>query len=227
MTYSLTFHQIDKSNQKEASYDLGGNSKTHNWSPKLVFRYFNMNNANAHAYYKRLVDLYTPNRRLVGMREGHKEMVHAWCQRGETMRKHKAEHPSIFRDLTKVFDLGRGRKIRSDAKGIVASAAGRQRNLVIACLGKLRMKQRKSPWRQHQSLPTLQRGYCCWEGCPGIAAGKEKGNKRVRSHRTAMRCEECSAAKGKDVFLCNDVKFGALVMCHTAYHNKHHNKQDG
>ena len=53
-TYSLTFHQIDKSNQKEAKYDLGGQSKTHNWSPKLVFRLFNMNNANAHAYYKRL-----------------------------------------------------------------------------------------------------------------------------------------------------------------------------
>ena len=42
-----------------------------------------------------------------------------------------------------------------------------------------------------------------------------------------MRCEECSAAHDGDVFLCNDVKFGALIMCHTAYHNKHHNKQDG
>ena len=77
------------------------------------------------------------------------------------MRKHKAEHPSIFRDLTKVFDSGRGRKIRSDAKDIVASAAGLQQNHVIACLGKLRMKQRKLPWKQHQSLPTLQRGLCC------------------------------------------------------------------
>ena len=67
-TYSLTFHQIDKSNQKEATYDLGGNSKMHNWSLKLVFHYFNINNANAHVYYKRLVDLYTPKCRIVGMK---------------------------------------------------------------------------------------------------------------------------------------------------------------
>ena len=35
-TYSLTFHQIDKSNAKEAQYDLGDQSKKHNWSPKPV-----------------------------------------------------------------------------------------------------------------------------------------------------------------------------------------------
>ena len=53
-----------------------------------------------------------------------------------------------------------------------------------------------------------------------MAASKANGNKRVRSNRTAMRCEECSA-------VCNDVKGGVLVMCHMAYHNKHHNKQYG
>ena len=140
-----------------------------------------------HAYYKRLVDLYTPNRRVPGTKEGYQEMVHAWCQRGETMRKQKAEHPSIFHDLGKVFDSGRGRKMRSDAKGIVASAgcqAGAGRTGIIACLTSLLTRQRKSPWRHHQSLPTLTRGYCCWEGCPAIAAGKAKRKiDRVRIER--------------------------------------------
>ena len=45
--YCNTFHLIDKGNGAEASYDLGGKSQLHDWSPKLVFRLYNMalNNA--------------------------------------------------------------------------------------------------------------------------------------------------------------------------------------
>ena len=36
--YCETFHLIDKGNGAEANYDMGGESRSHNWSPKLVFR---------------------------------------------------------------------------------------------------------------------------------------------------------------------------------------------
>ena len=68
-TYSLSFHQIDKSNGKEAKYDLGGKSQTHNWCPKIVLRLFNIGNSNSCVYYERLLELYTPNRRKLKMKE--------------------------------------------------------------------------------------------------------------------------------------------------------------
>ena len=34
--YSEMFHLIDKGNCKESKYDMGGQSKGHNWAPKLV-----------------------------------------------------------------------------------------------------------------------------------------------------------------------------------------------
>ena len=41
--YSETFHLIDKGNQNEAKYDIGFESHTHGWSPKLAAQLFNMN----------------------------------------------------------------------------------------------------------------------------------------------------------------------------------------
>jgi hypothetical protein len=52
--YCNTFHLIDKGNGAEASYDLGGKSRLHNWSPKLVFRFFNMALNNAYKMYTAL-----------------------------------------------------------------------------------------------------------------------------------------------------------------------------
>jgi hypothetical protein len=53
--YSKTFHLIDKRNGKEAKYDMAGKSRKHNWSPKLVFRMFNMVLNNTYIVYKELV----------------------------------------------------------------------------------------------------------------------------------------------------------------------------
>ena len=60
--YSNIFCKIDSSNMKEQRYDIKFESKTHNWSPKLVFRVFGVNSQNAFAYYRRLVGMYTPLR---------------------------------------------------------------------------------------------------------------------------------------------------------------------
>jgi len=40
--YCETFRLIDKGNGTKASYDLGGKSRTHNWSPKIILRLINM-----------------------------------------------------------------------------------------------------------------------------------------------------------------------------------------
>ena len=113
--YSETFHLIDKGNGAEATYDLGGKSRTHNWSPKLVLRLVNMTMNNAYKIYDALVDEHTPDRRFLEMREAIEEMTHAFFQRGTSMRSQKAEHPLHLTDLTNVFEYDMGRRVRSDA----------------------------------------------------------------------------------------------------------------
>ena len=76
-----------------------------------------------------------------------------------------------------------------------------------------------------------KKGRCLWEGCPNLTLGEAK---RKRGYSTFMRCEECSIAKGINVFYCNDVKGyvegkkGArkTCTCHLAYHMKYH-RNDG
>ena len=51
--YCETFHQIDKSNGKDAKFVLGRHgSKTHGWTPKISFRFFNMTMTNAFIIYE-------------------------------------------------------------------------------------------------------------------------------------------------------------------------------
>ena len=37
--YSETFHLVDKGNGKESKYDMGGQTKGHNWAPKLTMQF--------------------------------------------------------------------------------------------------------------------------------------------------------------------------------------------
>ena len=39
-----------------------------------------------------------------------------------------------------------------------------------------------------------------------------------------MRCEECTANVGCNIYLCNDTKNGVVVSFHDAYHKCNHNK---
>ena len=219
--YCETFHLIDKGNKNEATYDMGGQSKKHNWSPKLVFRLFNMSMNNAYKIYRALVEKHTPGRRGLDMGDAVKEMTHALAQRGEPMRKQRAEHPAWIRPLSDPFGWMAGRKLRKDALGTVAGAM-RQPTGQTKRLSALRNQQKKATWRTHQSLAYHQKGKCCYEHCPNRANGNAK---RKRGYDTWMRCEECSAQFGKDVYLCNNTKSGKPVLCHVAYHNKYHNKQ--
>jgi hypothetical protein len=122
--YSETFHLIDKGNGKEKKYDMGGQSKGHNWAPKLLMRFWNFNLGNSHQMYEALCKEHTPFRKRMDMDECVNMLAHYLMQMGPSMRKQLAEHPKPTRDLTNIFDFGTGRKIRSDAKGEIAPGFG-------------------------------------------------------------------------------------------------------
>ena len=152
-----------------------------------------------------------------------RELTHDLCQRGPAMRKQRAEHPSWNRDMGKLFGWITGRKIRSDAKGMMTVSSAMPRGETFANNhALLKNQQRKSTWRVHQSEPVENYGKCYWDDCPGK---KSTTAKRPESNKTHMRCEECSACLGKNVFLCNGFVKGGPVSCHRQYHIYHHNKE--
>ncbi len=55
MEYCTAFHLIDKGNGAEVSYNMGGKSRTHNWTPKLVFQFYNIALNKIYKIYKGLV----------------------------------------------------------------------------------------------------------------------------------------------------------------------------
>ena len=93
-TYSESFHLINWSNGEEAKYNLGDKSQKHNWCPKIVLCLFNIGSGNSYGYYKCLVQINTPDRRKLKMKEVMKEMKHAFCRRGATIWSQRAEHPT-------------------------------------------------------------------------------------------------------------------------------------
>ena len=144
------------------------------------------------------------------------------------------------------FSSNNEQKIRSDAKGIdqeadisegaagidpeeggtAADDADTPATKAMAkatSLKTLRLKQQKrSPWRHHQSLAFVKRGKCVFKNSPRRIAGKSHG------YDTFMRCEECSALEGRDVYLCNGTKGKKkgsttrweVCLCHVGYNNE-------
>jgi hypothetical protein len=90
--YSETFHLIDKGNGNEAKYNMTGKSWKHNWSPKLVFRMFNMALNNAYFVYKELVGREGDGRDFLKVGNAVRELVHGLCQQGESIRKYVTTH---------------------------------------------------------------------------------------------------------------------------------------
>jgi hypothetical protein len=158
--------------------------------------------------YTALVKEHTPEQRFLRMGKAVRELTHDLCQRGPAMRKKRVEHPSYARDMAKLFGWVTGRKVRSNAMGMMMAMPACP--LVSAPMDNyalLKNKQRTLPWRIHQSEAVAKRGRCGW----------------ARSSDTYMRCEECSVRLGKDVFLCNGFNRGVPVNCHRHYHIYHHN----
>ena len=142
--YSETFHLIDKGNGKEVKYDLGGQIKAHNWSPKVFWRLINISMVNAFVLYNALAEEHNPDSKPLDMKQAIKEATHAFCQRGESMRRQKAEHPSWIRDLSVVHSAGTGRKIRTDKNGTVSKLNEQTEPVCRKGESYLQVQQRKS-----------------------------------------------------------------------------------
>ena len=218
-TYCETFHLIDKGNGAEATYDMAGKSRSHNWAPKLVFRLFNMAMNNAYVMYKELVK--RDGEEALSMGRAMKELAHGLCQQGESMRSNAVMHPSHLRDMSRVEGHEKGSKIRKDRKSEVMLSPLKN-TAAISAKAQLNAAQKRQGWRKHQPMPTKERRRCCWARCPGIKNSKAK---RKRAYDTSYHCEQCSVDAGHMIYLCHSVKKGEEVSCHVAYHKRNHNKR--
>jgi hypothetical protein len=229
--YTRKFFKIDHRNLKDAKYDLKGQSKKHNWSPKLGLRFFNVNTGNASLYYQRLCALYTPDRRIIPSRERMAALAHTLCQRGSPMRSCSVIHPPVYRNMACVFNGDVGKKMRMDAQGMISRSViptqGSRASRVLAAVAIMKAnryrQQKRSPWRKHQSVACERRGRCTYSKCP---CRLNSTAEERRSANTNMRCEECSIECGRDIFLCNGIKGKVqgsnnrweVSVCHLEFH---------
>jgi hypothetical protein len=96
--------------------------------------------------------------------------------------------------MAKLFGWVTGRKVRSNAKGMMmAMQACPLVSVPMDNYALLKNKQRTSPWQIHQSKAVAKRGKCGWEDCPGKLASKVA---YPCSNDTYMRCKECSVRLG-------------------------------
>ena len=101
-------HLIDKGNGKEAKYDLGGQSKTHNWSPKVFWRLINISMANAFVLYQALAEEHNPDSNPLGMKGETKEATHVFFPMMPVYTKAKGKHPTWVQNLLVVHSVGKG-----------------------------------------------------------------------------------------------------------------------
>ena len=128
------------------------------------------------------------------------------------MRSQRVKHPLHTQDMTNLFDVGIGRKVRSDALGTVVRGGDQPKGVMKAQYA-LSNRQNKAPWRTHQSVAQYTKVRCRWEKCPGL---KTIAAKRPRSYDTVVRCEECSILYGKSTFfvIAQRVEFPVFVTLH-------------
>ena len=85
------------------------------------------------------------------MEEAVQEMMHSFCQRGDAMRSQRVDHPLHTRDITNVFDVGMGRKVRSYALGTLVRREEQPKGVMKAQYALLN-RQNKAPWHTHHSV---------------------------------------------------------------------------
>ena len=84
---------------------------------------------NAYKIYVELVNKFTSGWRYYEMPEAMDEAAHAFMQRGPAMAMctQAAKHPEHLKDVSRMFDIKGGRKLRTDAVGYLqATGHGRQ-----------------------------------------------------------------------------------------------------
>ena len=73
-------------------------------------------------FYEHLCEFYTPGNKILNPKQRMTDLSHCLYQRGPSMQEWRFQHPTFHRDMSSVFNNNLGRKIRSDAKGIVSAA---------------------------------------------------------------------------------------------------------
>jgi hypothetical protein len=138
-----------------------------------------------------------------------RELVHGLCQWGEPIRNREATHLVHLQDMDQVDGQLVGTRIQTDKKfGVKLSPP--KSTMTISCRGEMMRQQKKQPWRVHQSLSWTAWGRYCQAKCPRIE--KSKASMKC-SYDTFMRCKECSASAGCNVYLCNGNKGGKMSHC--------------
>ena len=171
------------------------------------------------------------------------DLSYTLCQRDLPIQQRKLYHPPYVKDTSLVFDANIGCKIQTNACGIidattsrvsvVATAASLDSRTVRAILSLKALRytqQKRSPWCQHQSLAYEKRERCVYAGYPELSGSQAE---RPRKYFTNMRCEECSAIDGYDVFLCDGIKglvegekkTWKVCTCHIEYHKARYNNK--
>jgi hypothetical protein len=64
-------------NGAEKTYNMGGKSRTHNWSPKIIFWLINMTMANVYRMYCTMVTERAPDSKCLSMKDAIKEVTFA------------------------------------------------------------------------------------------------------------------------------------------------------
>ena len=157
-------------------------SKSHGWTPKLLFWFFNMAFNNVYRIYlvlhKRLhqQDVHVPQRlKLLTMDIAVESMCWSLSQKGEDVRKHKPCYPSPVKNMQYVIDTNGGHKLRSDIKnkhdkphleGTIVAAETTPNN---AHQQQSRMNRKRTvhEWYHHQSECQMKRNNCRYKNCTG------------------------------------------------------------
>ena len=171
--------------------------------------------ANAHTVYSALHDEHTPSHHKMSTRECVLILAHTLMQQGEPMQTYSAEHPTTSRHLGGMLDFGCGRRIRLDCKASVARCTISRGPRFVG----LRKKTKEGKVACASEFDEFKKRVMLLYQLSGENVSKAKTE---RMYDTFMRCEECSVAAGKDIFLCNNVKNGTPVLCHVAYYQKYH-----
>ncbi len=170
--YCTTFHLIDKGNRAETSYNTGGKSRTHNWTPKLVFQFYNMALNNAYKIFKGLVMVEDGNHICLNMGDAVKELAHALCQKGENIRTHMVNYLAHRGNMVSVYGFMTGTKHFSDEKW----AQEVTEVPIHAVLRKsvLTRLKKNEVWYVHQNLVCNRQKWCKWGKCPGFSTVSKK-----------------------------------------------------
>jgi hypothetical protein len=146
--YCQMFHLIDKGNGAEKTYNMGGQSRTHNWLPNIIFWLINMMMANAYRIYCTMVTEQASDCKCLSMKDTIKAVMFALMQRGAPMWTREASHPQPEIDLSQLHGWKLGKKVRLDSTRQAVAKEGHHQDSWTE-YRVLRRMQKKQTWQHY------------------------------------------------------------------------------